>query len=242
MKLNFLQSAHQLIVYDADCIQRPEADWFDAEYWRREKAIERVAPGRGSALMLDTPFGKAVLRTCLRGGWMKHLSRDRYLFTGYGRSRPVVEVSLLARLWNLGLPVPQPLAGMCRKSGLAYSGALLTRRIEPATTLADVLAAGRQGEIGWFEAGQCVRRFHDAGVVHPDLNARNILFGAASGVEGDVYLVDFDRAVVRKGATPSFAANLARLQRSLRKFCPETQAKELTACWQEFKAGYNTAK
>jgi 3-deoxy-D-manno-octulosonic acid kinase len=187
--------------------------------------------------MLDTPFGKAVLRVCLRGGWAAHLSRDQYVFTGYYRSRPVVEVNLLARLRSLNLPVPQPLAGLCRRNGLTYSGALLTRRIEPATTLADALGAGHQGEIAWVEVGRCVRSFHDAGVVHPDLNARNIVLGADLGAVGDIYLVDFDRAFVRAGAVRSFSANLARLQRSLRKFWPEIKEKELSAYWQEFKAG-----
>jgi 3-deoxy-D-manno-octulosonic acid kinase len=81
-----------VIVYDADRVQQPGPELFDPGYWQRVGAVAGQAPGRGSALLLDTPFGAAVLRQYLRGGWPARISRDRYVFTGYERSRPVAEL------------------------------------------------------------------------------------------------------------------------------------------------------
>lgn len=241
MNLKFEQTGSRAIVYDADCMQQPGRELFDAEYWRRSGAISATAPGRGHALMLETPFGPAVMRACLRGGWAARLSRDRYLFTGFDRCRPLTEARMLAQLSRMGLPVPQPLAAQCLRHGLAYTGVLLTRRLMPAVPLADLLADGAQIMPDWFLIGRCIRRFHDAGVVHPDLNVRNILLGEHGGGQGDIYLVDFDRAFFRHGSRRRFRANLGRLRRSLLKSWPAGRARELRACWEQLIKGYNSA-
>ena len=230
-----------MIVYDADCIQRPDKSWFVPGFWRQSGAVTGTASGRGSSLMLETPFGPAVLRTYLRGGWMARLSRDRYLFTGYHKSRPLAEVQILAKLLDMDLPVPQPLAGQCQRDGMTYCGALLTRQIIPAVPLADRLIGMAAGSAAWSLIGHCIRRFHDAGVVHPDLNARNILLGAHGGETGDIYVVDFDRAYLRAGAFRCFRSNMDRLHRSLQKLWPAGHASQLQACWQDLMAGYDSA-
>jgi len=241
MNLQLQKTAVQAILYDADSMPPPPAEWFDPEYWREEKAIVRAAPGRGSTLLLDTPVGPAALRTALRGGWAANVSRDRYLFTGFESSRPLAEVRLLAHMLDQGLPVPRPLAGLCRRRGLTYSGALLTSRILSATPLADELPGLAPGDLAWTEAGRCISRFHAAGVIHPDLNARNVLLRKHGDGAVDFYLVDFDRATVREGAKRAFRANLNRLHRSLTKHWPEDRADSLEACWHQLLKGYNSA-
>jgi 3-deoxy-D-manno-octulosonic acid kinase len=241
MNLKFEQTGSRAIVYDADCMPQPGRELFDAEYWRRTGAISATAPGRGNALMLETPFGSAVMRAYLRGGWAARLSHDRYLFTGFDRCRPLAEARMLAELTRMGLPVPQPLAAQCRRHGLAYTGVLLTRRIMPAVPLADLLADGAHLMPDWFLIGRCIRRFHDAGVVHPDLNARNILLGENGGGQDDIYLIDFDRAFFCHGSRRWFRANLGRLRRSLLKSWPAGRAGELRACWEQLINGYNSA-
>ena len=86
---------------------------FDPDHWERAGAITGQAAGRGSALLLDTPFGEVVLREYLRGGWPARVSRDRYFFTGYQRSRRLAEFRILAALAERGLPVPRPVAALC---------------------------------------------------------------------------------------------------------------------------------
>jgi len=239
MNLKIEQTGSLAIVYDADCLQQPAPELFDADYWRRTGSIREMAPGRGNALMLETAFGPLVMRAYLRGGWAAHFSRDRYLFTGFDRSRPVAEVRMLAELTRQGLPVPRPVAGQCLRHGLTYTAVLLTRRIMPAYSLAELLQQNTEMEPDWLRTGRCIRRFHDAGVIHPDLNARNILFGEHGGRQGDIHLVDFDRAFFRQGAKRLFRSNLQCLQRSLQKFWPQWRAGELPACWGQLVKGYN---
>jgi len=95
----------QVIVYDADSIKQLDTQLFDADSWEQSGGLVGLAEGRGSALLLETAFGPAVLRRYLRGGWAARFSRDRYLFTGFERSRPLAEFRLLAMLRAQDLPV-----------------------------------------------------------------------------------------------------------------------------------------
>ena len=234
MNLDCAKTDSRAIVYDADCIDQPDASLFDPGFWTSRGAVVGTAAGRGSALLLDTPYGPAVLRQYRRGGWAARLSADRYLFTGFERSRPFREARMLARLWELGLPVPQVLAGVCVRQRLSYTGALLTRRIERAETLAARLGALGPGDAAWFEVGRVVRRFHEAGVVHADLNARNILLDD----QGRPHVLDFDRATTAPVSRRRFRANLERLHRSLVKLWPAEHAATLEACWSRVREGY----
>jgi 3-deoxy-D-manno-octulosonic acid kinase len=64
----------------------------------------------------------------------------------------------------------------------------------------------------WAAIGRCLRRFHDLGIHHADLNAQNILFDP----DGKVWILDFDRGRER---TPGAwrESVLGRLARSLAK-------------------------
>jgi 3-deoxy-D-manno-octulosonic acid kinase len=239
MNLKLEQVGARVIVYDAECIEHPGGHLFDPEYWRKLKAVESSAPGRGKTLMLNTPFGPAVLRIYLRGGWAARWSRDRYLFTGFGRSRPLREARLLEKLLLLGMPVPQPLAAQCTRGGLSYTGALLMRRIMPAVALAELLATTSPQDVYWFHTGRCIRRFHEIGLVHPDLNARNILVSHPGSAGSGIYLIDFDRAFFRMRATRLFKSNLLRLRRSLLKLWPAQHAGALEPCWEQLMTGYS---
>jgi 3-deoxy-D-manno-octulosonic acid kinase len=230
----YRQDSH-LIVYDADEVQHPRAELFDPEYWSGQGRVTGDAVGRGSAWFVDTPFGAVVLRRYLRGGQMARISRDRYLFTGWRRSRPVTEFRVLERLVAAGLPVPAPLAADVRRRGLVYTGGLITRRIPDALPLADLLPDDTAHDGLWRRVGACVRRFHDAGLVHADLNARNILVDG----QGSVFLIDFDRARIRPGARARFRRNLERLHRSLVKLWPGEAAGQLPAAWSELERGYH---
>ena len=224
-----------VIVYDADRIEQPGVHLFDPDHWRRQDRLVGEAKGRGSALLLNTPSGPAVLRRYLRGGQAARVSHDRSFFTGFERSRPLAEFHMLEELSQAGLPVPYPLAAICRRSGLFYTGWLMTRRIMEVLPLADLLAKRDDDPGVWRKIGYCVRRFHDHGVVHADLNARNILVGAAD----EIYLIDFDRARISSNDSSAFAANLKRLRRSLEKLWPERTRDRLDRCWSSLMAAYD---
>ncbi|MBT8075543.1 MAG: phosphotransferase, partial [Gammaproteobacteria bacterium] len=119
------------------------------------------------------------------------------------------------------------------------TGAILTARIPDTRTLADVIAApgiGSAAETGlWARIGDCVRRFHEAGLWHADLNARNILLDAAAAV----FLIDFDRARLMPGKTVNGKSNLNRLRRSLEKLWPPDRLNGLAPAWDQLEAGYH---
>lgn len=235
MKPSTYKKNSRIIVYDADLIQQPGAHLFVAEAWESSGSVVGQAPGRSSALFLETGFGPAVLRHYFRGGWAARLSRDRYVYTGLERSRPIAEFHMLARLYKMGLPVPRPLAAQCLREGLFYSGDLMTRRLLDVIPLADLPDILQSDPAMWIATGACIRHFHDHGLVHADLNARNILVGS----ENTVYLIDFDRAQIRPGARNLFEANLKRLQRSLRKILGPGQ---LEQDWKYLQRGYTEAR
>lgn len=234
MQLKQQATDSRAIVYDADRIQQPDSRLFEPDYWARAGAVAGQAQGRGNTLLLDTPFGPAVLRQYLRGGFVARFNRDRYLYLGYQSSRPVAEANTLASLHDLGLPVPEVLGAICQRRGLTYSGALLTGRIPAALPVADLLGDFNRDDPMWVAIGHCIRRFHDQGVCHADLNVRNILVDE----QKQVWLIDFDRARMLNAGHRALAGNLQRLQRSLRKEGCISEV-QLEACWNQLMLGYN---
>ena len=80
-----------------------------------------------------------------------------------------------------------------------------------------------------------VRRFHQRGVYHADLNAHNILWTES----GEVYLIDFDKGQLRETRRSWQLANLNRLQRSLSKLVQLEQKFHFTQQdWDHLVAGY----
>jgi len=222
------------IVYDAALTAKPGVEYFNVGYWRSRRALSGEAVGRGSAYFVEADIGPVVLRHYLRGGWAAKLSRQHYIFTGASRSRPFREYHLLAQLYARGLPVPRPVAALCRHSGIVSTGAIVTVRIADTQTLADMMTGEGPGEGAWTGIGKCIRRFHDAGVWHADLNARNILLDG----ESRVFLIDFDRARFRPGVAVKGEGNLKRLKRSLVKFWPADEIHALQLAWTEFESAY----
>jgi len=201
-----------VILYDDALLDHADPGLFEPP--ATADAAPSVIGGRGAAWMLKHGKDEWVLRHYRRGGLPGRFVRDRYLWIGLDVSRPWWEWHLLDSLYKEGLPVPQAVAARVQRRGLLYKGDLITRRIPAAHNLAERLAAG--GDIPWNAVGRCLRRFHEAGVCHADLNANNILLDRA----GQVYLIDFDRGTRRReGAWRG--ANLARLKRSLEKLSDE---------------------
>ena len=176
------------------------------------------------------------MRQYLRGGLAAKVSQRHYFYTKVSRSRPFREFYLLADLHEIGLPVPRPLAAICEFHGLRSSGAILMEAIPSSVTLADMLSADRSSmERTWHAVGHCIRQFHNAGVWHADLNARNILVDN----ENRVFLIDFDRARHMRGKRVRAGGNLKRLKRSLVKLWPPAENPKLEPAWEHLMAGYH---
>ena len=226
-------------IYDADLMTAACADYFKADYWGNQDALDGEAVGRGSAWFINAPFGQVVLRQYLRGGWIAKLSHRHYAFLGVESSRPFREFNILATLHMQGFPVPRPVAALCEHRGLLSTGALMTARITSAQTLADLLINQKKydepGQDYWSQIGRCIRRFHDAGVWHADLNARNIMLDNDS----QVFVIDFDRARFTPGKQVDGVGNLKRLYKSLVKLWPSRATSALAPAWAQLEAAYH---
>jgi len=208
---------------------------FDLESLAAAGRVEQVRGGRGSVSFLELAGDHFVLRRYLRGGLAARLSNDRYAWLGLERTRPFRELRLLERLQALGLPVPRPVAARVTRHGLTYSGELVTRRLLAAEPLGERWLAGRAVDEDWLAAGRCVRRFHDAGVRHADLNANNLMVDGLGGV----WLLDLDRGCL-PGPGRWQHRVLQRLARSLRKLAAGERSWEEP--WQLFMLGHGAVE
>lgn len=223
------------VIVDSRYAAQFDEQAFEPAYWEAAGAIAADVGGRGQVLFVESGSEHWVLRHYHRGGMMTPALGDRYFWQGADRTRSLREWRLLHRLHSDGLPVPRPIAARFVRDGLFYRADLITARI-PATRSVAAIAAERLLTPGeWQAIGRCIRRFHDAGVFHADLNAHNILLDEA----GDVFLVDFDRGCIRRGGARWKKANLRRLNRSLHKIglslsTPEFEQRQ----WPALLGGY----
>lgn len=211
-------------------------EWFRDRYWRERNLVVGEEPGRGAVLFVRRGERTWVLRHYRRGGAVARLTADRYLWAGLERTRPFREWRLLCNLHEEGLPVPRPVAAHVHRSGLTWRGDIITERIADTRSLASAMIDGGIDAGAWEAVGATLRRFHDRGVDHADLNAHNILLDA----DMRVYLVDFDRSAVRTGASWK-RRNLNRLRRSLDKIARTCGGVFEAPDWDRLLRGYGSA-
>lgn len=207
--------------------------WFDPAHWGA-RAQPVSAGGRGSAWFVDTDQGDMVLRHYRRGGMVARVSERSYVFTGWRNTRSYREFQLLKELYGRGLPVPEPVAACAKRYGVWYQAAILIRRIPGAVPFPE--AENLNDEALWAEVGRMIRRFHDAGLDHVDLNCDNIL------VAGDsLSLIDLDRCRLRTAGSGGRwqQDNLQRLWRSVVKRMSEVTELQRASLWKSLVAGYH---
>ncbi|HEX5314572.1 MAG TPA: 3-deoxy-D-manno-octulosonic acid kinase [Gammaproteobacteria bacterium] len=193
----------------ADAALTPRAEWFEPQHWKRRGAGEPLGAGRGIAVSAGEA-GAWALRHYHRGGWPGRFVADSYLWRGAERARPVRELRLLAALRERGAPVVQPVAARVLRAGLRYRGDILTQRIRDSRTLGSCARTLEPED--WARIGEAIRRLHEAGGWHADLNAHNILLTPC-----DVFVLDLDRGRLVPSGSRVQRRNLDRLQRSLGK-------------------------
>jgi 3-deoxy-D-manno-octulosonic acid kinase len=135
--------------------------------------------GRGALARLELPIGKAVLRLYRRGGLLGKVVRRLSLDPERARS----ELALHAHAIERGASVAEPLAAITRRAGPGFAHALATREVENARDLERILAEtrGKERRRALAAAGEAVRRLHEAGIDHVDLNVKNVLVVGEGG-------------------------------------------------------------
>jgi len=227
----------------AFCDATPETisvQWFTFDYWQSQGAITGSSKGRYTTWfvkpnMAETDESEWVLRHYYRGGLMEKISKDAYFYTGLKNTRAVAELSLLELLYSEGYEVPRPIAANVERSGLYYCADIIIERVEGAQDLVAQLSKSPMSDLQWQQLGACIAKFHQRGVYHADLNAKNILI-----TPDKFYLIDFDRGEIRNPNPKWQGANLERLLRSFRKELAKLPTLAFSESnWQELMKGYS---
>jgi hypothetical protein len=188
--------------------------------WPDRAAVERALRGsaeRGRAataiLALPDRTERIHLRPVRHGGLLAPLWGESI----WGIARPAAELRDTARLIEAGAPVPRPvLVAAHRARGPLWSAVVGTIHVENARDgMAWLTARPAREDLlrGARAAGAAIRRFHDAGGSHADLQIKNVLFRARDG-ETDAIVIDLDR--VRAGRPPPPARRMRELMRLVR--------------------------
>jgi 3-deoxy-D-manno-octulosonic acid kinase len=205
--------AQGAMLYDGSRLDQMQPEQFEMNYWQSQPNPPELATGgRGTVVFIGGDQFSWALRHYRRGGLPGRVLSDQFLFLGENPTRSFREFRLLAMLYDMGLPVPRPVAARYVRSGAIYRADLITARIPEARPLSSLLDSAELGNEIWANTGKLIRRFHDAGVCHADLNAHNIMVNSS----GELFLLDFDRGTIRQDGQWK-QANLQRLRRSLDK-------------------------
>jgi hypothetical protein len=133
-----------------------------------------------------------------------------------GLGRPRRELAVTAALRAARAPVPEPAFVWGRRLvGPLCEAAVATRLERGSDALAFLTSAPDRRRLAraCAAAGGAVRRFHDAGGSHADLQVKNLLVREEAHAT-DVLVLDLDRA--RAGPPPSPARRMGELMRLYR--------------------------
>jgi 3-deoxy-D-manno-octulosonic acid kinase len=162
---------------------------------QRSQPAGPVLEGRSSPIIDQIDgIGKVVIKPYMRGGFVRHFVKRRYL--RLGRPRCLREFELLQKVRNLGISAPEPIAA-AHRGRLSYLGWLITRAIDRPVSLihlarTDTDAAQKimPAVIEQFSL-LIAHRIH-----HMDLHPGNVLIDA----QGRVFIIDFDKGRVFSGS------------------------------------------
>ncbi|EGU33651.1 3-deoxy-D-manno-octulosonic-acid kinase [Vibrio sp. N418] len=210
--IEMIKTENQCIWFDSDIIDASDAAIFDANYWQANNKVVGSAKGRGTTWFVQLDSMQGALRHYRRGGLFGKLVEDNYWFSGWDKTRSAAEFSLLLSLREAGVNVPKPIAARAVKSGLTYQADLLSERIPQARDLVSILQEKPLPAEIYQRIGLEIRKMHDAGVNHTDLNIHNILLDK----QDKVWIIDFDKCQQQEGDDWK-SENMARLKRSFIK-------------------------
>lgn len=182
--------------------------------WAAARAGARGLEGRTVAWATHLDSGaEVVIRHARHGGTLRSVTGDLFLTP----SRAPRELASSLRLQAAGVPTPDVVGYATYAAfGPLCRADVVTSWLD-GTDFPDAWrAADRSARDAILGAmGTLVRRLRDAGAVHADLNAKNILIGRGTP---HAWVLDVDRVSFHGADKPVMARNLTRLARSLAKW------------------------
>jgi len=214
---------------------------FEPNYLREQGLVNSTAQGRGTVYFF-TPQAKnamkLVLRHYYRGGLIGKVFNDHFIYTGLQNTRSVKEINILAHLHTHKVNVPVPIAARVVKQGLFYTADIITEAIS-SQELHHILLSSTVADEIWYKIGQQIKAMHNAQVCHYDINVKNVLLADANKDSAQIYLIDFDKCLIRNGDEWK-DANLKRFLRSIEKQVSLHSDYGFTnSNWQALENGYH---
>ena len=177
-------------------------------------------PGRGTVFVLNAGAERWVVRHYQRGGAIAGWLGDRYLRGGLTRPEAELLVSGAAR--KRGIATPRIAAAVVYPDGAFYRGDIAPVFIPDSTDLA-VLTLGdtpwedEDVNSAWYATGELLRDCFAGGLLHPDLNLKNIVVQKTAGAM-TAHVIDLDRAHIARSVSGFQRERmLARFHRSREK-------------------------
>ena len=235
MATRILRKRNNFIILNEDLPDIGEAIFTYIEDNQTLESGRKVA-GRGTVTFFRGFGLDLVHKTYKRGGLIRKLISSVYLWTGLEKTRAHIEFYGLKKMFDLGLPVPRPVAARIIRNGIFYRAELITQEIENATTLGKHLAENNLARGMLKELGVAIRSLHGAGFMHPDLNIENILIGDSK----KIFFLDFDQTKPLKQRETQFGRNIERLRRSVEKFCKKNERDFPEREWQIMLEAYHS--
>jgi hypothetical protein len=228
----------RMLVARADCDDELRRAGLDQpEGWERRLVAPAGPSGRGPSAIVELPSaGPAHLKRLRRGGLAGPLWGDRFV----GTRRVLDNVRVPVELRRREVSTPAPLALLIDGVGSRLVRAwLAVERIE-AEDLRAWLVPGRPGGTeALAKAMALVRRMHERGLEHRDLNLGNLLI--RTGRVPEAFVIDLDGARLHPGPLGFRACQraLRRLERSYVKACHPgpAPADVREAFYREYTAG-----
>lgn len=252
--IQIIKTAHGHIALCQDTPPTLTPAWFTVDFWQQKQAVVGSSKGRYTTWFVAHEQHHWVLRHYWRGGLMAKFSQDAYPYTGLENTRAIAELRLLDVLYREGFAVPKPVAANIVRDGLFYRADIIIERVEGAEDLVAKLSKGAMTDSQWQNLGGAIAKFHQRGVYHADLNAKNILIAPNAKLSKRAdkkefnealeafYLIDFDRGVFITPQQKWQQANLARLLRSFKKEQAKLPQLAFTdANWLSLQQGYQAA-
>jgi 3-deoxy-D-manno-octulosonic acid kinase len=187
-----------------------------------DRALEesvRIEGGRSENFLLESTLwpGRVRLRPLQHGGLLARCARDRY----FSPSRSEREFSIWRTLEGRGAPIPPAVLAASRRDGFFWKPSFAALNRENAPNAQAWLEAQPRSRTAIAAAAAAVargvRRFHDAGGIHGDLHAGNVLIEDSNSTH-HCWLIDLGRARLRTSPSPrARMRELMRLMRSLEK-------------------------